>query len=87
MKLSEKIVLGACAASIVIPVKSYLKTKRETRERIRQIQLNSERELRAIHVAAARVEERIRSGEYDGRGITAIMNDFKFEEIIDLNKD
>ena len=86
MNKNEKIVGGMIATIVGVVGMNYIQVMRTERAKRKQIQLNLEADLKAIHIASGRVHERIENGSYDGKGIQAILNDFEFEQIVARNK-
>lgn len=73
---------AAAAAMIVVPVTiDYLRVRRVERAKRVQIELNLQKDLLAIRIASAKLQENIERGEYRdkvGFGITELMSDFEF---------
>jgi len=81
---TQKIILIASGAATVLAVKAYVDAKREQQRlaRIRKIM----REIEATFAASDIVNARAMNGEYRGKSMEDIMNDFEFEQIAYLEK-
>jgi hypothetical protein len=88
MKTQTQTVIAAAivGASVVNAGKSFFKTKRQNIQLRKEIKANTQANLRAIWIAHAIVEERIRQGVYNGANVTALFDDIEFEEIKAFNE-
>lgn len=85
MNKNDKIVLVTAALYVAAASASYLHIRRNGRKKRAEIDANAEREIAAINLAAMRVRDRIRKGEYNN--IAEVMTDYKFEQIAILTEE
>ena len=82
MNKKFKFVGPAVAAAIVgVSFNDYLKVRRTERAKREEIKAHTAREIHAIRVGSDRLIERIENGNYEVRGVSALLNDFQFEII------
>lgn len=85
MNKNEKIVVITAATYIVVSSATYLHIRRTERKKRAEIDAAAKREIHAIHLAALRVRDRIRQGEYNDLG--EVLTDYKFEQIAILTEE
>jgi len=86
MDKNEKIVGGLIATLVGVTGLNYVRIIREERAKRKAIEADSAKALKAIHIAQGRVLERIENGSHSGKSFQTIMNDFRFEEMMERNK-
>lgn len=81
MTPKEKAAVVYVCASIALSVAKTVSIVKEERRKREHIRAEGARDIEAIQYAAAKVNENLHAGEYDGKNFNVVLNDIRFYEI------
>lgn len=81
MNNKNKMLLGISAVMLIVPaISESIKIRREHKAFRRQLEDDYHKDIAAVKIAHALVQERIKNGEYNS--LSEVLTDMRFEEII-----
>lgn len=80
-------VVAIAVAAAGLATVEYIKIRRTERQKRTDIRTETEKEIAAIWRAGAKVQERIKRGEYTNRSMDDIDKDFQFHRIAERFED
>lgn len=80
-------VVAIAVAAVGLATVHSIKVHRAERQKREEIRIETEKEISAIWRAGAKVQDRIKRGEYDGRSFEDINKDFEFHRMTERFED
>lgn len=87
MNLNKAIMLAGSVVATGIIAQDYIKSRVQTRKKIKKIDAETEAEIAAIAAAARRVRLGIEFGEYRDKTLEDVRNDFSFYRMTERFED